>query len=132
MSHPGHVDPPVILDAEAAAEAAISGEPELCCVDAVRRLMAGVGRNAAPWLLAEIDDALALPWGWLPELVTEAWSVCEWPEPALGRDRWLLMWRDCGGYVCDGRRRARPRKPWRLYRGPMRRTPRAWPGRPTG
>ncbi len=70
-------------------------------------------RNDLPAVLAEVswamDDAE------LAAALTQAWTLCEYPEHAVHREQWV-DWFEQAGYAVDGVR-ARPPDQVVLYRG---------------
>ncbi len=75
-----------------------------------------VGRTEAPVVINDLREAGVLTQRAATDLVWDAWVNCEWPMRQVDRADWVDLFR-YGGYVVNGTRRARPRKPVRLYRG---------------
>lgn len=107
---------PFTLDADELIHAVTWDDAEIDSLDELEVAIARCGRNASPRIVADLWDFDAVPRWWLPRLVTDAWCDAEFPMVQLDPDEWRHLF-TAAGYTFDGRRRARPRKPARLYRG---------------
>ncbi len=70
-------------------------------------------RNDLPEVLAEV--CWAMDEAELAAALTQAWTLCEYPEQAVHREQWI-DWFDRTGYIVDGVRTHRPDQVV-LYRG---------------
>lgn len=75
-----------------------------------------VGRNYGPALLAALHDYGILTVDQLAAKIGEVWSMAEYPDRALGHDRWFELF-DVAGYTENGNRAEPPAEPLTLYRG---------------
>jgi hypothetical protein len=93
--------------------------------DELETIMARIGRNHSPTLLADLYVE-----GWLTDAaasrcVPTAWSMCEYPQDALSNETWQELFY-LAGYTVDGQPAKRPETPLRLYRGSAERFRDRW------
>lgn len=79
------------------------------------RSLARAGRNAGPEMLVEWLDDGRLPFDDLHRVITDVWSMAEWPASALGIDVWVELFSVCGFVSDDGQ--PRPTEAVVAYRG---------------
>ncbi|MER7952371.1 hypothetical protein ABTY59_33765 [Streptomyces sp. NPDC096079] len=121
-------DGPVDLDAHAfgvVADALLAGDS--WDAEQLGTVLGWAGRIAGPYLLWEAHDGGLVDGVALAAHVGPVWSRTEFPDAALGHDRWRELWR-AAGFTRDGRPAARPAAPVELWRGsvPERRGDWSW------
>ncbi len=79
-------------------------------------LFSRVGRHTTPTLLLSALYEGSLPGAARAGAAAYVWSLCEWPEHALDRNKWVAVW-DLVGYSVAGQPAPRPTAPTTLYRG---------------
>lgn len=85
------------------------------------------GRLAGPHLLSDAFDGGLVDGDTLAAYIGQVWSGADYPDAALGHDRWRELF-DAGGFTRDGAPSPRPAEPVELWRGavPERRTDWSW------
>lgn len=84
-----------------------------------------MGRNSEPALLCSLLCEGLLGPALATRFVGPAWSACEYPDRALGRDEWKVLFQ-LAGFTVDGEAAERPIGPIRLYRGTVPERTRDW------
>ncbi|MFJ2110778.1 hypothetical protein ACIOEX_02425 [Streptomyces sp. NPDC087850] len=85
------------------------------------------GRIAGPYLVWDAWEGGLVDAAVVAEHIGPIWSRTEFPDAALGHDRWRELWREAG-FTRDGAPAARPADPVELWRGsiPERRADWSW------
>lgn len=123
-SGPGPVD----LDAHAfsaVTDAALSGA--WWNAGQLATVLGWAGRIAGPYLLWDAWDGGVADGATVAAHIGQVWSRAEFPDAALGHDRWRQLF-EAAGFSRDGVPADRPAEPLELWRGavPERRTDWSW------
>ncbi|MET9676439.1 hypothetical protein ABZY68_25590 [Streptomyces sp. NPDC006482] len=119
---------PVDLDAHAftvLGDALLAGDR--WNADQLGTVLGWAGRITGPYLLWEAHDGGLVDQTALAAHIGMVWSRTEFPDAALGHDRWRELWH-AAGFTRDGHPAAQPAAPMELWRGsvPERRTDWSW------
>ncbi|ONI48515.1 hypothetical protein [Streptomyces sp. IB2014 011-1] len=93
----------------------------------LRTVLGWGGRLAGPVLLSNAFDGLLIDGDALAAHIGPVWSGAEYPDAALGHDRWRELF-ELAGFTRDGVPAPRPAEPVELWRGavPARRADWSW------
>lgn len=83
------------------------------------------GRLAGPYLLADAVDGGLVDGHAVAAHIGRVWSLADYPDEALGHDRWRTLF-ELAGFTRDGARTERPTSPVELWRGSVPERRRDW------